>query len=308
MEYILSVEDLSRRQRLSGVQSYWMYGLDLSWPINKRRDLPKLPRPIRVETPQDHIVKAWAEALERESDPRVKLVWYLISQHGLRPQHVCLLKWRNIRYGEDGAPAYILADGAVEKFKTNSRVLGAFAPNTATALRNWAEGNPGRQPTDLIVPSIRGRERFDWQRPMNTCKQFNRLWKGIEEKHRLPNLTAQAMRHWVKSACREAELSLPATCALQGHDSGSGGISNYYDNPSEAVILTEQREKIPFGPLARLGIGPVVKVGDYPREVERLLADYFAGRLKQGALVDALAEMRAAWRPGEPLLYPNMLG
>lgn len=107
---------------VAALKPVWTYGLGLPWPIDSKRDLGRLPGVRRRESPNDSVMKAWKKALAFETDLYLKLVWLLIAQHGWRPSHVCKMKWRNVRFGEDGKPYAIVADGVRENFKTCSPI------------------------------------------------------------------------------------------------------------------------------------------------------------------------------------------
>jgi len=57
----------------------WSFGLGLPWPIDARRDLGKLPRTRRRESPSDAVMTAWKEAISHEPDLRLQLEWLLVA-------------------------------------------------------------------------------------------------------------------------------------------------------------------------------------------------------------------------------------
>ena len=129
----------SWRWVVAALKPVWTYGLNLPWPIDSKRDLPKLPRVRRRQSPPDAQIKTWAKTLVNERDPYIRLLWLLLAQHGWRPSHVCRLKWRNVQYNDQGKPVAIVADGVQESFKTCSPVAARLAPDVVEALQQWKE-------------------------------------------------------------------------------------------------------------------------------------------------------------------------
>ena len=129
----------------------WLYGFDLVWLIDSKRDLPKLPRRQRRQSPPDAQVRIWAKALANEKDAYLHLLWLMIAQHGWRPSLVCRLKWRNVQYNEQGKPVAIVADGAQESFKTCCPVAARLTPDVVEALVEWRK-TADASPDHPILP------------------------------------------------------------------------------------------------------------------------------------------------------------
>jgi integrase len=202
------------------LKAVWSFGLNLPWPIDARRDLGKLPRTRRGESPSDAVMAAWKEAISHEPNLRLQLEWLLIAQHGWRPSHVTRLRWRNVRYDESGKPIAIVADGSQEGFNTSSPVAARLAPDVVEALDAWRKITPEPLPDRPVLPWGAGRPGSSrGQSP----KTVTRHWKLLQKRWKLPPLRPVDVRHWVSGACRRADLSKQASAYLMGHDPTQGG-------------------------------------------------------------------------------------
>jgi hypothetical protein len=140
---------------LAALKTVWLYGLDMPWPVDMRRDIGRLPKTLRGQSPPDDLVKQWADAMRNEKDPYLKLVWLLIVQHGWRPSHLAHIKWRNIRYDAQGRPIAIVANGSQEGFKTEAPIAVRLAPEVQEALILWSQlevVTRNLDPERLVVP------------------------------------------------------------------------------------------------------------------------------------------------------------
>jgi integrase len=269
----------SWRWVVAAIKPVWTYGLNLPWPIDSKRDLPKLPRVCRRQSPPDAQVKIWAKALVNERDPYLRLLWLLLAQHGWRPSHVCRLKWRNVQYNETGKPMAIIADGAQESFKTSSPVAARLAPDVVEALQQWTEKAEMVSPDGPILPwrSVKGQLMCTRDQ---TCQAFNRHWRRLEKKWQLPHLCPNHLRHWVATISRRAGLSKQATAYLMGHDATQGGaMRDWYDSPQLQDVFDEQAARLPYGPLGLLEPPTVELEGGLSKEVVSLVSTYLTGQL-----------------------------
>ena len=280
LEHLDRVPRPSWSTTLTQLRSVWTIGLRLSWPINNKVDIGRLPKTRREPTPPDEAVQEWTEAVAREKDPYLRLVWLLIGQHGWRPSHATGVRWGDVRYDPSGHPYAILADGSHGEFKTYAPVAVRLAPDVIQALEEWRQLHPAPHPEDWILPwrSARGQVRAD--RRMTT-RLFRNHWMRLRTKYGLPALRPRDLRHWVSTACRKAGLSKPATAYLQGHDATEGGsMRDWYDNPRLEEILDEQESCLPKGPLGLLTPLEVELISGLPPEAVALLEAYLAGEVE----------------------------
>lgn len=268
----------SWRWTVAALKPVWTYGLNLPWPIDSKRDLPKLPRVQQRQSPPNADVKAWAEALLTEKDPYLRLVWLLLAQHGWRPSHVCRMKWRNVQYDGKGKPVTIVASGTKESFKTCSPVAARLAPDVVEALQQWKEKIENPSPDEPILPwrSIKGQLVRSREQ---TSGEFIVHWQRLERKWKLPHLCPVHLRHWCATISSRAELSKQATACLMGHDPTQGGnMTDWYNSPQLQDMLDEQAERLPYGPLGLLNPSTVEIEGGLSKEVVNLVSAYLAGQ------------------------------
>jgi integrase len=269
----------SWRWNIAALKPVWTYGLNLPWPIDSKRDLPKLPRVGRRQSPPDALVKTWAKALANERDPYLRLLWLLLAQHGWRPSHVCRVKWRNVQYDDQGKPVAIVADGMQESFKTCSPVAVRLAPDVVEALQQWKEKAEMLSPDGPILPwrSVKGRLMCAREQ---TSQAFDKHWKRLEKKWQLPHLCPNHLRHFVVTISRRAGLSKQATSYLMGHDATQGGaMVDWYDSPQLQDVFDEQASRLPYGPLGFLNPPTVELEGGLSKEVVDIVSSYLAGQL-----------------------------
>ncbi len=269
----------SWRWTVAALKPVWTYGLNLPWPIDSKRDLPKLPRVRRRQSPPDTQVKTWANALANEKDPYLRLLWLLLAQHGWRPSHICRLKWRNVQYDDQGKPVSIVADGVQESFKTCSPVAARLTPDVVEALQLWKEKAEMASPDGPILPwrSVKGQLISS---KGQTYSALRRHWQRLERKWQLPHLSPAHLRHWVATTSRRAGLSKQATAYLMGHDAAQGGtMRDWYDNPQLRDIFDEQAARLPYGPLGLLEPPAMELEGGLSKEVVSLASAYLAGQI-----------------------------
>ena len=264
---------------LSQLRSVWVNGLRLPWPIDSKVDIGRLPRTRREPTPSDESVRKWAEALMREKDPYLRLLWLLIAQHGWRPSHATGVRWGDVQRNPSGHPCAILAAGGRSEFKTYAPVAVQLAPDVVRALEEWRQLHPAPHPEFWVLPwrSAKGRVRADRRMDRDLLRAH---WLRLRKKYDLPALRPKDLRHWVSTACRKAGLSKVATAYLQGHDAREGGsMRDWYDNPRIEEILEEQESCLPKGPLGLLVPSEVEIVSGVPSEAVALLEAYLAGEV-----------------------------
>jgi len=300
MAHIEQVAKSTWRWQNSALKAVWQYGLNLPWPIDPKRDFGRLPKGGPRENPPDSTVMAWADAMKREPDLYLRLVWLLISEHGWRPSHVGRLKWRNVRYDSAGMPVAIIADGFIEGFKTHAPIAARLCPEVAEALLAWKKVVPEPYPERPIVPWRWANTEPQWSRPQSRSSLRDH-WNRLGENWKLPRLRMCDLRHWVATRCRRAGLSKQASAYLMGHDAtGGGNMRDWYDNPAIEDILAEQAEYLPDG---ALGLLDSVKVelteGLCPESVE-LLREYLAGRMGTMELANKVESIRLRLSAAQP--------
>jgi hypothetical protein len=268
----------SRRYVNAGMKTFWEEGFGLPYPVNSRKDLGKLPRPMRRESPQDAVIRKWVEAIRYEKDPYLRLVQLLIFQHGWRPSHASKLKWRNVRYSPDEKPCAIIANGAVEGFKTNAPIIAHLSDDVVQAILEVQQLIGTGCSENPILP-FRSSKGEIFKEKEQRVDAYRAWWERFEEKHNLPHLRMVDVRHWVATTCRKVVLSKQASAGLMGHDSSEGGaMRDWYDAPPIEDILAEQMTMMPNGPIGVLC--PAMEVSDsMPKEVADLVSAYMAGKV-----------------------------
>ncbi len=290
LDHLNTLQRSSWRWTLAALRSVWVPGLGLPWPIEAREDIGRLPRVRRGTTPPDEIVGKWTRALAHEPDPYLRLLWFLVAQHGWRPSHVKALRWSNVVY-DGGKAVSIIAYGEGCEFKTFAPVAARLAPDVGKALEDWRRMHPGPVPEARILP---------WRSHGNTMAgvalgkdMLSRAWEGLRRRWDLPKLRPKDLRHWVASACRRAGLSKPATAYLMGHDaSAGGGMGDWYDNPEIGAALVEQENCLPRGPLGILEPPEVRLLGGFPPDALECLRAYLGGGMGTLEFANRMEGMR----------------
>ncbi|MCJ7463837.1 MAG: tyrosine-type recombinase/integrase, partial [Thermoplasmata archaeon] len=244
-----------------------------------RRDLPKLPKTRRRETPSDEVVRKWAERMTTETDVHMRLEWLLIAQTGWRPQHLCKVRWKHVRYDGEGRPTAIVASGSECDFKTDSQIAVRLPSDLQKALVEWSSVCSGVSLDDPILPYRTTSGRIDSKREQDN-RILRRRWEHLRKKYGLPQLRPCDMRHFVSSACRKAGLSKQASAILQGHDSSQGDcMRDWYDNCPLTDLLEEQAQCLPDGPLGSV-LKPKVELTEgLSPEIVSVVTEYLAGRV-----------------------------
>ena len=279
----------SRRTVLASLECCWVEGLELPWPINRQRDFGKTLPPIGTRsTPENEDVRPWFDAALKEPDSFTRLLVLLLLCFGWRPANqIGRIKWRNVRYDQQGGPCAIVAGGAEEGFKTRSNIVAHLPPLVADALTAWKKACSSLDPNAPIMMHVpRGKKN---PRPLNNSlvecalRSFERRW-GL--KHLAPAL----FRHWVKTVCRR--LSDPALAALQGHaPPKDGSMRHVYDTPSIERILDEQATEFPDGALGILRPPTVSVAPEYQAELQAVI-EWKAGRMSLVQLMTRLEELQ----------------
>jgi len=305
MAHIEKVAKTTWRWQNSALKAVWLYGLDLAWPIDPKRDFGQLPKPMPRENPLDSTVRAWVEAMENEPDPYLRLIWLFVSEHGWRPSHVGRLKWRNVRFDSAGMPIAIIADGFKEGFKTSAPIAARLCSEVAEALMEWKKIASDPFPENPIIPWRWANTEPQWARPQSR-NSLRDHWDRQAGKWNLPRLRMCDLRHWVATRCRRAGLSKQASAYLMGHDPTRGGsMRDWYDNPALEDIFAEQAEHLPDGTLGTLD--PVkleATEGLCPESVD-LLRVYLGGRMGTMEFANKIESLRLRLdAPQPPTLQP----
>lgn len=294
--YLSTVPPASRRYQASGLKLVWMLGLDCPWPL-ERRDLGRLPAARPKQTPPDAVIQSWAEALAHEKDQHALLIWTLTAQFGLRPSHICRMRWRHLQYDALGEPFAIVAHGGEADFKTSATVAARLPPEVVHLLKDWKstwKASTGTDPPEgaPIVPwrSLKGSIAWDRELPPETLR---RHWARLAKKWSLPRLNPSDCRHWVSTTCRRMGLSRVASAYVLGHDSSSGvSMRDWYDNPGLEDVFTEQAERMPHGCLGILQAPGVELTDAIPKEAVPLIVDYLAGTIGTMEFASAMEKVR----------------
>lgn len=295
LEFLDTVPLRSKGFTLSALKSYWTIGLRCPWPIEPRRDLPRLPKIGRRQTPLDSDVRQLAERYALETDPYLRLVWELVAQYGLRPSQIVRLLWTDIKRDSEGRPISIQADGTEREFKSAAPITAAIFPSVGEAFLAWEKVSPYHAESDPLLcwRDCHGRMKHE---PLNERLLYyhwlrrKRYW-NLESNPVNPAL----MRHWVNTICRKAGLSKPATAGLCGHDVGiDPSYRDFYDNPQENELLAEQKKILPFGPLGSL-IQPTRILDQLPLDAVSLVSRYLKNEIPRSELADELDRLRVLY-------------
>ncbi|HIH00795.1 TPA: hypothetical protein HA259_01705 [Thermoplasmata archaeon] len=302
LEFLETVPNRSWRTSLSALASVWKYGIGLPWPIDAKRDLPRLPRVGRRPTPSDALVRKWHDAIRREPDIYLKLEWLMLAQHGWRPQHLCKVKWKHLLRDDNGRPYALVADGFEESFKTHASIACWLCPEVVEALVEW-EKEIG---TELflenpILPFRNRAKQLLFSREQST-DNVRGQWKRIQVRHGLQPLLPCQKRHFASTACRRADLSKQSTAYLQGHDPTQGGsMRDWYDAPGVEEAFREQAERIPNGPLGVIEPPEIEVTDDLPKDVSAMVSQFLDGSMGTLELIDALEKHKASFpRASQP--------
>jgi integrase len=263
----------SWRYKLAMLKTLYIAGFGYSsadWPIEPRRDLGRLPRPRPNRDPPDEVVKAWAEAFQKESRLKPRMTWLLVAQTGWSPSDVVSLTVPEIKM-KDGKPHHIERD----RCKTGSPIVAFLPPDLAEELASYLKTECRTGPLFVVKPDA-----------------INSQWKYYARSHGLEALHPKDMRHWVASACRKAGMSKQASAYLMGHDATSGGaMRDWYDQPQVDDILAEQAERLPYGPLGIL-LPPRIELVDKDTDILVLWTEYMAEKISTIDFANKAEELR----------------
>jgi integrase len=292
----------SWRTQIAMLRTVWTMGLNLPWPVDSKTDVGKLPRVRREESPPDDAVKAWAAALEHESDTYLRLLWLLIGQFGWRPSHVAHLHWRNVRFQND-KPYAIVADGVEEDFKTASPIAARLPADVVSTLIAWRKETEYTNPDNILIPWRSCTKRIE-NRPLdNESIKYN--WDRIRKRWKLPSLRPKHLRHWAATAARKAGLSKQASAAMMGHDSASGeAMRDWYDNPGHNDIFDEQSTVLPDGLLGTLKPPEIKIIEAFPSDALSILREYMDGRIGTMEMATRMEAVRLRQPSTTSLLQP----
>jgi integrase len=306
LNHLQNTSKASWRPTLAMLRTVWVYGLNLPWPIDVRTDIPRLPHVKRGESPEDGLVKKWADALQHETDPYLQLVWLLIAQHGWRPSHAAGIRWSDIRNDLQGRPAVIVAYGteSTDRFKTSSPVGVKLSPAVIDALEAWKRAQKPF-PEDPVLPWSSKKGKPDPKRIQDN-REFGIHWHRLALKWGLPPLRPKDLRHWTAGVCRRVKMSKQASALMMGHDSTRGGsMRDLYDNAPIDQLLEEQAQLLPKGTLGFLEPPPKVELLDgVPSDAIQVLKDYLEGHSGVMDVISKLEDIRTRPKKVEQLLAP----
>jgi len=294
-DYILRKPEGSRRFLTCHLKSYWECGLDLDWPINNKRDLGRFVPIGKRISPNDSMVKPWAEAIEHEPDIYTKSALLGIMQYGWRPSHIQNLKWRNVLDDESGDPYAIVADGAKEGFKTSAWIVAILYPDARRALKAWREQCPQIRPEGYIWPYRDAKGYIDNNRKLTEHglhvlrRQFCERW------HLKSGLTPNSFRHWVSYKLDRAGIEDKLEGALCGHEIRGAVFTSQYDCREVRTLLDEEdadlKARLPYGPLGIFRRVDMEMAGEVPKEWVQLWMDLKSKKVfvsDSGAKIEAI--------------------
>ena len=280
LKYLLNEDFVplaSKRTQCAALKAIWEDGLRLPFPMNARKDLGEIPEVQRRQSPRDSEVEPWLKALEIEEDNYLRICVLLIFQLGIRPSHVCLIRWKHIQYDSEGKPYSIVTTGREKGNKRMVPIRARLPPDLSEAI-SQIKALLEPLPEDPLLPHRKGLTEYLKSEPM-TVSHYEVQWHRFEKKHLLSHLRPVDLRHWVASTCRKAGLSLAARNAMQGHKHRNWNEGLNYDNPQDADIFDEQAMKLPHGPIGF--INPKIEVTQaLPTELLESLSKCLSGEIK----------------------------
>jgi len=266
----------SRKTRNASLKCVWTEGLNLPYPIS-RRHLGELPEVQRRQSPRDSDVLPWLKAIEREEEVYLKALMLMVFQLGVRPSHVCLFRWKHVRFGQDGKPDAIITSGREPGNKRMTPVKARLPPDISEALVDLKKIVPDALPEDPIFPHRKPDGSLERNIGMDT-NNLSAQWRRFQAKHLLSNLRPVDLRHWVSTICRRAGLSYAATNSMQGHKGASMNMRDRYDCPDDEELFAEQASVLPYGPIGfvcpRLELDQVL-----PTELTETLSKCLSGEM-----------------------------
>jgi len=217
--------------------------------------------------------------------------WLEIGNADHRPNTVVKLKWRHIRYDEQGRPTEIRLNGADERTKRDADVAWWLPPEVSktlielrTMLREPGENDP-------ILPWMDGWGNIHQHEEM-TENHLRSHWERLRTKYNLPKLTMRDVRHWVSAQCKDARLEEQARAYLMGHEQPIYDMGDAYDNRPVETNLARQQEKFPNGPLGLFSKVEAEFVNEIPDDLMTALLGYREGNVKATELLDKLETWR----------------
>ncbi len=163
-------------------------------------------------------------------------------------------------------------------------------PDVATAIEQWRKVSPKTQPDDhVFAKGPRGHPEKGPQ-PLDRDRVED-VFRGFEERQRIKHIPAPLFRHWVKTTCRG--LGDPAIAALQGHKPPNRGMRGVYDTPDQDLILDEQAQLFPDGPVGAAFSVVQVRMDDDLKELAALWEQLKAVRMKLSEFSDRVSDLKA---------------
>jgi len=281
LQYLLDknlVSEPSKRTQNAALKTVWEEGIGIPYPINAKRNLGELPEVQKRQSPRNSEVIPWIQAIDREEEPHLKSLVFMIFQLGIRPSHVRLLRWNHVRYGIDGKPNAIMTTGREPGNKRMTPIKARLPEDLSNALTELKKVILNSLPDDPILPYRKPNGEYEKSQTM-TPREYSIQWDRFQTKHLLNRLRPVDLRHWVASTNRKAGLSLAARCALQGHKFKSSNQNENYDNPQDIDIIEEQSRAIPYGPIGVVCPKMEITQG-LPAELTEALEKCLSGHLK----------------------------
>jgi len=295
LDYLETVPKPSWQSKIAHLKAVWRGGLELEgFPLTKW-DLPKLPPVGKRYSPEKPVVRVWADAMEKQDDLYLKVLWLLHAQLGLRPSHVAHLRWADVVRDAEGRPYGLDAKGKDGRFKSHADVRAWFPPDVAAAMDAWERATPARGADNPILPWKDGWGRFHDKEHL-TRERIVCLWNAFRTRKRregveLPKLNRVDLRHFVKSAGHDARMEEVALYLMQGQE--PPGMAGQYDNPKDPEqIFDRQRSALPTGALGTLQ-APRVEIVSGPTEaVTALVTAYMDGEMSSRDFQDRVEALR----------------
>jgi len=261
----------------------------LPWPMTKR-EVGNLLRNVsgeesdwadRISDADDEPVKPWAEGLDHERDPYLRLAFRLMLQYGWYPKDMIAdLRWKNVKPGDSELPAYI----AGRRRKTRKPFVGVVYPDVAEDLAAWKNACPNVNPDAPLLPGI--------EDPRKAFRRF-------ERKHGpLKPLTPLQMRHW--NTAKYRRMDDPPLAMMHGHTfNGPYPMRRVYDRRALREVLDGQSREYPNGAVGELR--PKVALQDVGKDVPELnlVRRWKTGEFGALELVRRLEELQAAQKRSE---------
>ncbi len=294
VEWVMSLPEKSRRIALAALESVWTYGIDVPFPVNKKRDFGRraLPQSDERDCPTDADIEPIYKAADHEDDPYLKSFVLVGLSTGLRPGNQLMqLTWADIRE-HDGNLAIVAVSKPERRFKSDSPVIARLPDAASDALKAWREQTPCGAPSDYVWPVRQFGRQTNRKGGRGTSE---REFLVFLKRHNVKTWVRLAhVRHWLEYRGERDGVPAVLLAFMRGHavKTATEGKLGYGGNRKTDVVLDDQQARWPNGPCGVFEAPMVIQSG-IPPEVARLVADFMARKVDATTFALRIADARA---------------